>query len=859
MSRIVLTYTDIRNIRKSPFFNEIRSCPQITVTTDLRKGINWYPKNHNGERLFDRMVRDFGEVFEKIDPEWNSTTEVFSETVTVSEYFRQLIAETSDEDKIKYYRGFKRNCAQIVRVINMLEETCVTSDDIRRASNDNVDILTFCDAWDYLYEENQVLYQFKRTLERLNNKGAVDHLLHSLFDDFTGQKIVLHGFYYISSLQERIFRIFENAGYQLIFLIPYHTQYPIAMETWDRAYSSRWGFAPKEEWIHSGDPIYNIAGEFLEGRQPDLERISLKATKFNTVMEFAQAMKKEKLEGEIYSSNSTLANQILREIYPEQYGERRLLSYPVGQFLVALHSMWDEEKATIVLNDHLLKECFASGWIAIDGVSSAEYLRDLDLILPYFIDCSSYDEWEQRIEYLKQVYEISVQPFYNNIAHIENVRIAETTGNPFLKFGMFAVEQSRLHDILNIIERLITIGKSLFEGIGTTSISSHMTKLEHLISNEMHLLNKSDNEIVVVNELMDAISRLKRKQLKCHVDDIVSAMHIYLNRTNDDDDQVAKRLVGMVYPILQIDAAAIKHGKKVHVCMSDMINMPGTVRAFDWPMNTATIERCIENTNNSLLALIAQNYRLAAEYNRYYFFSACNNKEVEFSWIDTLNSKKNSPSPYLSILESYGLMYQCPRKESVSHTIVSDTTSAEPVFEISSPKYDPSDIKDMKMEYALCPLRYLYGYILDSYPKFANSFQIGRAVGGLITALSNIMKENGYDKKTVAKQVFALFPQLRKIEKKQIYDYLGLVSACDSLPDEYEGYEFTAERFNISYPDDELLEAARRKYSELGSQLARNGMNMHEPTDVKKACMFCPHETYCKNCIHAVDQEDYYG
>ena len=92
-----------------------------------------------------------------------------------------------------------------------------------------------------------------------------------------------------------------------------------------------------------------------------------------------------------------------------------------------------------------------------------------------------------------------------------------------------------------------------------------------------------------------------------------------------------------------------------------------------------------------------------------------------------------------------------------------------------------------------------------------------------------------------------------------LYDYLGLVSSCDSLPDEYEGYEFTAERFNITYPDDELLEAARRKYSELGSQLARNGINLHEPTDVKKACMFCPHETYCKNCIHAVDQEDYYG
>lgn len=859
MSRTVFTYTDIRDIRKSPFFSEINTCPQITVTTDLRKGINWYPKNHKGERLFDRLVHDFGEVFEKIDPEWNSTTEVFSETVTISEYFRNIIAETSDEQKIKYYRGFKRNCAQIVRVINMLEEACVTSEDIRAAADGNLDVVTFCDAWDYLYEENQVLYQFKRTLERLNTKREVDNLLHTLYGDFTEKKLVIHGFYYISSLQERIFRIFENAGYQLIFLIPYHPYYPIAMETWDAAYSSVWGFDAPKKWRMSGAPIYNVAGEFLEGRIPDLSRISLKATKFNSVMEFAQAMKREKQGGEIYSSNATLANQILREIYPEQYGERRLLSYPVGQFLVSLHSMWDEEKATIILNEQLLKECFASGWIDIDGVSSSEYLRDLDLILPYFVDCTSYDEWEIRIEHLKQVYEISVQPFYQNIDHVENIRIAETTGNPFSKFGMFAVEQSRLYDILGIIERLISVAKSLFEGNSKTSISSHMTKLEKLISDEIHLLNKTENEVLVVNELMEAISRLKRKQLKCHVDDIVAAMHIYLNRADDDEDHVAKRLVGMVYPILQIDAAPIKHGRKVHICLSDMINMPGTIRSFDWPMNTATIDRCIANTKNTLLALNAQNYRLAADYNRYYFFSACNNAEVEFSWIDTLNSKRNSPSPYLSILESYGLKYQSPQKETINSDIVSNVEAASPMFDLPFVVYNQDDIKDMKMEYALCPLRYLYGYILDSYPKFVNTFQIGRAVGGLITALSIIMKNNGYDKKIVANQVFELFPQLRKIEKKQIYDYLGTISSCGSLPDEYEGYEFTAERFNISYPDSELLDNVRQKYSELGSQLARQGINLYEPTDVKKACMFCPHETYCRNCIHAVDQEEYYG
>lgn len=858
MSRMIYTYTDLERISESPFYSEIKALPQITVTTDLRKGINWYPKTHSGKRLFYSHARDFGEVFDEICPEWNTTTEIFAQTVTLAEFFRERISNSADEATQKYYRGFKRNCGLLVKAINGMEEACVSCEDVRNAADTNRDVLTMCDAWEYLYEENRSIYEMHYAIERLSEKGRIKRLLDKLFGNFAGNKIVIHGFYYISSLQERIFAALEKAGYTLIFLFPYHNNYPVAMEPWDKAYVEYRGYPGKDSWVMSGSPIYNIGGELLEGRMSSKVSANIQVMSYRNVIEFAQAMKQVKENGEIYSSNATQANQILKEIYPERFGERRLLSYPVGQFLVSLHSMWDEEAATIILSPELLKECFASGWISTGGVSSIEYLRDLDLILPYFEDCHSYLDWESRIDHLRLVYENALQPFYDNVAEIENVRVAETAGNPLLKFGMFSIEPSRLFDILDIIAKQISMAKELFYETKDTSIASHMSKLEKMLSMEIDLSGKTDEEIVVVTDLMGAVSSLKRKKIDCYVDDIVTAMRIYLNR--QDDEETPSEQIGMVYPLSQIDAAPIKHGSKIHICMCDMANMPGTVKSYTWPLNKRTVELCLQRTQNPLLGLIVENHELAAVYNRYYFFSACNNSDLEFSWIEQINQKRNPPSPYISLLASEGVQIKSLLLEKLSREAVSQEPIASETIENSEPTYynPEQDMKDMKMEYAVCPMRYLYGFVLDAHPKFSNTFQHSRAIGGLITALTNIMREERLSKAKIADEVFALFPNLRNVEKQQIIDYLGLLSPAVALPDEYAEYEFTSERFNVVYPDEDLRESARLKYSELGSQLARQGINLYEPTDVKKACMFCPHEAYCRNCIYAVDQGDYY-
>ena len=855
--RKVLTYTEIEKIKNCSFYESIEYCPQITVTTDLRKGINWYPLTHNDEKLFPKDVVDFGEFFDEVYFDWGTPEEIFFQSVTISEFFRNKINQSKSDEEKKYYRGVKRNVSQLIRVINMLEECCAESSELRKVSGYNKDLIVLCDAWEYLIENNPSIYNFHQAIDRLKDKNNLDRILHKMFGDFDGKSIVLHGFYYISPIQERIFRLFEEAGYELIFLFAYHTNYPQAMETWRCAYSQEWGFDSIDKWEISGDNTYNVFGEIIEGRTPNLSNRNITITKYNNIIEFAREIKKAKQNGEVYSPNSTYANQLLKEIYPEEYGDRHLLSYPVGHFLTVLHLMWNEEKSTVILSEPLLREAFASGWLSINGVSSSNYVRDLDLISSYFVDCDDAIQWKSRISKLRKIYKEAVKPFYDNLSEFDDLRISEIAGNPFNKFGPFAVDLDRADNILSLIEKIIDISQHLFQNTRETNISTHMSQLEKLVSREVDFMSKEDDEAQVVQSLMSSISKLKRKKLECYVDDIVSAMHIYLSQ-NIDEEQ-AKSFVGLVYPILQIDAASIKHGKKVYVCMCDIDNMPGTIRDFEWPLNREVVNRYIELTNNSLLKLNNQNYELAAVYNRYYLFSAFRNISLELSWIDTNGRKKSVPSPYISLLTQNGCEISSCTKAKINGELINNTAEASPVITSETGLYYNKDhgIKDVKMEYALCPLRHLYSFILDSSPHFTNEFQNVRAMGNLIVVFQKLLKDL-YDKETVCNMILDLFPQVREVEKQQVLDYLSVIKTHNHLADEYEGYEFTPYRFMISYPDNELLESTIEKYSELGSQLARTGINLFKPTDVKKACMYCPHEAYCRNCVHGIDQEDYY-
>jgi len=857
MNRQVLTYTDLEDICSCEFYDDIKGLPQITVTTDMQKAIHWYPRSNHGKRLFYGAVKDFGKFAETIYPDWKTPESLFRQSVIVSSILRRKVRESKNDNERNYFRGVKRNCAMIVKAINMLEEACVQPSDLLQARPDSKDIANFCEIWAEMLDEDFATFELHQAFEKHKDPAVLRRTLREVFGQDIPNKILLHGFYFISPLQERFFRMLEECGYQLVFLFLYNTRYPVAMQNWAEAYTQSFGFEDEATWKKSGAPVLNSIGELLEGRLETPVKNKVSIQKYRNTIEFAQAIKADKDSGvAIYSPAAQEANSILKEFYPEAYGERKLLSYPIGQFLISLHSVWDDDASEANLKADQLREIFASGWLTSSGVSSREYVRDLEAILPYFDDCKTIPQWRNRLLYLQNVIDAAVAPFRQRGIGSEDARWIDVMGNPLAHFSMFSIEPDRLYEVTSLVENIAQIAEELFSGDHGTSIAKHMSKLSSLVRTGRPAKDLLAEECVVVQELLLTIDRLRNKNLDCDAGDIVSAIRLYLSGDLADEEVDSDTLVGMVYPLSQIDAATIKHGGKIHICLNDGDYMPGTTKTLSWPLDLATLEKCCDLCNQKLLDLIVLNCKNMPINNRYFMFSAFQNEEITLSWIEEMGAKKKTPSPYILMLEEAGQTVSSSETDYLSIDAVAATPSATPIisdFNISS-----ALPKDARMDYAVCPLKYLYSYVLDARPRFFNAFQQGHALGGLIQAIMTIMKEQRISKGEVAKQVFALFPQMRQVEKQQILDYINSMPFDTNLWDEYGEYMYPPARMEISYPDATLRELANKKYSELSSQIGRRGIDLFATTDVKGACVYCPHADYCRNAVHALDQEDYY-
>ena len=72
---------------------------------------------------------------------------------------------------------------------------------------------------------------------------------------------------------------------------------------------------------------------------------------------------------------------MLKDYFPDEYGDRKILAYPIGQFISTINNMWDDELQTITLDADSLIDCFSSGWLSVNGVAGKQYLQDLKLPL----------------------------------------------------------------------------------------------------------------------------------------------------------------------------------------------------------------------------------------------------------------------------------------------------------------------------------------------------------------------------------------------------------------------------------------------------------------------------------------------
>ncbi len=884
MSREIYTYSDLKDLKSSKSFNEINKYPIITVSSDLKKALKGTMTYDKVDGLFTKdssvIATEFHNVASGIDNVWNSDSSKFNRLVILSGFIRNKIDKSKDENEKKWLTGCMRNISSLMSTIIMLEQVEVEPNNLEANGDKNIELLV--EAWTYLRKNDKTIERYHENIEKLKEKKDFNDVFNRAFNTSISydkyEKIVFMGFYYMTPYQERVIKQLEAVGFSLVFLFSYDGRYPFVHEIWDKTYCESNGFPGKDKWHIEEKSEKDPYAEIFEGADSVKVKNNIVLKEYSSVMEFVNDSRKLKNDGySLYSAGYKKANEILRDYFPEEYGERKILSYPIGQFISTLNKMWDEEKQSIVLDVDNLIDCFSSGWLSVDGISGKQYLQQLVYLIPFFKGCKTIKEWEKRLDLLNEIIDNAVNTFEGDYDAEESVeRWQRAVGNPLINFSMFAVEKEKSQVVLKLIKQLFEMAKELFSNNHNVNVSEHINKLDIILrkyelSNEMY-----SEERKIVGDIFEKLSDSESYIMDCTPSDISRALDLFMSG-KFDDGEIQNNGMGMIYPLFFVDAACVKNNSKVHICFSDVHSLPGGKKDYVWPLTEEVIRNCQRKTNNPLLANVIEIMESDALCNRFFVYTALKNSDVTFSWIKNVNDKILSPSPYIKLISSVtGISIKGPKRNEISYQRVADSYyGAGKVEEYSFDNAPQSTVKEARMDYALCPMKYLLGYVLEKYPTFQSEFQQNYAMNALISSIYDLMKDDGMTVDEVYENVILLFPQLRKTEKRQIKDYIRYDQRDNdtnySNRSECGGKYYTDERLRIHYPNQDVRGIALQRFNRLYTPDGRKGLNLYEvmeTTDMDKifndnkpvsvACQYCPHISYCRNAKYAGNQEDYY-
>jgi len=871
MSREIYTYTNLKELPKMSYMKELIKCPFITVSADLRKSLNGNEEFDKVDGLFSKIsgfhTAEFVKFNMAIDDQWNSDQNKFSETIIIAEYIRTRLEQLDNGSKDRNWLiGCQRNISSILSGIALLEQADIKPEDIEVSDDRNLEV--FVEAWKRVRAQDKVLAKYKEKLSKLSSKSAWKNVFMSAFkidNPESVDSIVFHAFYYITPQQEMIMKLLEESGFKIICLFPYDERYPFAYEIWDKTYSVENGYPDKTKWHMDRTSAADAYGDIFEGRRAAITN-NLSIKEYASKTEFVNAVRHIKEVGySLYSADSKSANKMLKDYYPESYGDRKILSYPIGQFISTLNRMWDEDKQSISIDEDRLIECFSSGWLAVDGISGKEYMQDLTYILPFFNGCNTISEWEERLEYFKEIQENVIAPFEVDLDVDETIsRWQEAIASPLKNFSMFSVSIERSEIILKLIKQLLDMARQLFGKNEPVHIQDHVRNLYRVL--RLHDISKElyTEETEIVSQIFDTLSSSTDFDIKCNPSDIASALDLFITG-KFEEGEVLNNKVGLIYPLYFVDAACVKNKGKVHICMSDIESLPGANKEYIWPLSESIMIKTYEKTHNKLIINLMHIMASNTLCNRYFTYCALKNEDVVFSWISSNGEKLLGPSPYITLLrELTDAKYLEPYRYSISRNQINTAmASIGRTEDYENDKAPMGMIKEARMDYALCPMKYLLGYVLEKRPVFQSEFQQNYALNALISSIYNLMKKEGMTVNEVYDRVIELFPNLRKVEKRQVYDYISYDHKEDDMDygmrSECGGYFYTDERLKINYPNQDVRGDAIVKYGRLYTPDGRRGINLYDRSDViGEACSFCPHIDYCRNAYYPGDSEDFY-
>lgn len=745
MEIAIYTYKDPYNLPAEPYWEEIKKCPFFCASQTLVNGLKKVYKND----FRQGRVTTVRNLVESLFTYWESTACQVKQHAdidnAIANGFPQILDDVMQKNIIS---ALIFNREEVFESIRVMFELNINVHDIL------IDKLTpeqlfIVEVYKKLLSSTMADdFQIKGQFEVSDIDDAICNAMLAAKRDYdinsvNKDTIVIHGIHQFTPIMLRAIEAISQHK-KVILLFNYQPQYKGAYQTWIDIYNAfdnpidsfdTLEFHPSLSLNKSylGNVLADHLGKMINGNLSGItQEDSYTITEFDNMTEFASYVATlytdalrmnplnpmQTMREQIYAADSSV-NNILKVYFPEQFGERQFLNYPLGHFFVAIANMWDSQNNEVRITDmNDIKECLAS------GILSEPYLGQLSTVFgkvsALFEGCTTIDEMQRRVKRVLQ-----------NKKHVVDEKQSEYISH----ISYYNVERSELEHLKKALEDLEELAKYFYEDFESKAhnFREFYRKLKAYLQNDVLDDCELDEEYAdIIRRVLKRISDVEDIDASASFECLKATMSLYLVQ----ETKPGKSANWIVRDFQQIDGDIMRsiddNDQTIYhfACLTDEDINDSMNREFSWPLNDSFFEVAQEPVDWKYQVYV----KCRKEYKNFKRYALLfglefNRAKFKLSYIKRNGDRIREPYSLLKIL---GVKTEYYNECRTGHTLPTvDGINAEGQ---ASGDYGDSDY----CRFRLCRYRFLLESIIERTSVYKDSFLLGKYLEVL---LENEVKE----------------------------------------------------------------------------------------------------------------------
>ena len=723
-------------------------------------------------------------------------------------------------------------------------------------------------------------------LEKVLQTEQIDKLLDEYNEFYIGEgrknypdinRIYFYSIDYMEPGRVIFLQRLSNAGYEIIFRIPYETNFPKIHECWKKIYTQ---FVPFEDWIslQSEDVVETSqVKNFLEGKEnrniPKREIFLHEVAEpilFKSYLN-KNPMDREKLE--YIACQDEALNNYFRDEIEKTTEIGHFFETPLGRFIEELYKLKITDGKTCMTYNTFIN-MMTSGIIIIMNsnnsiISGERALSLLNELKPYMEGVKNLEEILDRMNDYKEV--ITLSKSFDDEGQIRagKNRVKRYLQNPFRAFGFvqLAAHSITINQLIELSDKLILIiQKLIVEFSPIQDMQSHIVHLKAFIV-ESKILEKVQNESDVHKGLIESYKKffalLNARLVKTEIYDLKD-MNDYISLQTkmikfDEADGDVILIKGLEYVL----GTCVNGVESVYLCDLSTINMGKYINSRMERIMIFNIDQLLsfyKNTNtpddivnmskvikiSNIISTQVQNF---IKYNLSTLFTYYKG-EIHIGWIKNMNSY-DTKWYLLSIIENLCETNYVEDSINLDILEIEKYEESEEHYSINTDNLANRISPLAWEELNLCDKRFYYSNILQHHPIYREDFTQRQ----LFAHLCKMVQDTIGGKEQVEEVIKLIFPQWNETLKENMIN-----TQEHKIMANYQVYD------NVEFPKAMLGVQVLSRYSkslknlsdtERASQLKEWINKNKDKISVNPGiqCDRCPHQLICVEGELGIERE----